>query len=232
MAVFSCALMGQYGNNIKTWSKLLEARNGDTMDWERLEEKVLACANLFWGGSIHAVREVRGLQSMWNSAPFGRLVCSIKRGISSFEDYETAFASLVEIHTAVPGCLGIYHRKLAMDHLVASGLLPKRHVSCFPVIPTGDTTQGLRTVYASTTASPEELQRMLLELFTRLRRDRALRSNDWTGSIGAALCWQKHFYDWIGQSRYDYTTDISEVELATLGFLGIAVPGLTDGRAY
>ena len=186
------------------------------------------------GDSNHAVREVRGLQSMWNSAPFGRLVCSIKRGISSFEDYETAFASLVEIHTAVPGCLGIYHRKLAMDHLVASGLLPKRHVSCFPVVPTGDTAQGLRTVYASTTASPEELQRMLLELFTRLRRDRALRSNDWTGSIGAALCWQKRDLtnSVSGQSRYDYTTDASEFELATLRLLGIAVPGLTDGKAY
>ena len=143
------------------------------------------------GDSNYAVREVRGLQSMWNSSPFGRLVSSIKRGISSFEDYETAFASLVEIHTAVPGCLGIYHRKLTMDHLVESGLLPKRYVSRFPVAPTGGTAQGLRTVYASTTANPEELQRMLLELFTRLRKDRALQANDWIGSISAALCCQK-----------------------------------------
>ena len=76
------------------------------------------------------------------------------------------------------------------------------------------------------------LIKMLLELFTRLRRDRAITANDWPGSVGAALCWQKRTatVTRAGVSRYDFTTDTSELELAVLKRLGIPVPGRQRSR--
>ena len=45
--LFACVLAGHYGNNLESWSKLLEANTGDDMDWTLLEGKVLECQTLF-----------------------------------------------------------------------------------------------------------------------------------------------------------------------------------------
>ena len=47
LAVFSCCVMGQYGNNLQSWSKLLEAREGGHILWDALENNILECKDLF-----------------------------------------------------------------------------------------------------------------------------------------------------------------------------------------
>ena len=176
----------------------------------------------------HATPEIRGLRAMWSSKHFGKAVLRMELGVHTFVDYEHVLASFRMLQDEVPGCLGEYHLKMAMDHMVISGLLPKACVSSFPVAATGGTAAGLRGIYKTSEKRPDRLSDMLLELFTRLRRDKALTANDWPGSIGAALCWQRQDATEMsaGASRYDYTTKTSEIELATLHYLGIPVPGM------
>jgi len=250
MAVFTCCLAGHYGNNLQTWSRLLEARDGDHVDWDTLEQKVLDCKDLFaktkasYGlhsrncmpgrgfpkaasDATHAVSEVRGLRNMYSSQHFVAVCTQIQRGIKSFADYKVVFEHMEKLGDDSPGCLGGYHMKMAMDHMQYSGMLPPRWVMRWPVAPKSGTALGLHRLFGTETNNPQALQTMLVELYVRLRRDRALKSKDTLGSIGAVLCWQKRTdtETAAGVSRYDYTTDTSELELATLRRLHIAVPG-------
>ena len=116
---------------------------------------------------------------------------------------------------------------MVMDHMVVRGLLPKACVPVWPVAPTGGATKGLRRIYKTTEKRQAKLRIILLELSASLRRDTALRASNWPASVGAALCWQKRDATETspGASRYDYTTETSEVELTTLHRLEIAVSG-------
>ena len=255
LAVFSCCVLGQYGNNLQTWSKLLEAREHGEIRWCMLSTKILECASLFAKSKAskglhsrnclpgrgfdkdpddtdHAGREVRGSLSMWSSSHFEKAVSQMAVGVHTFSDYMYVLNEFEHLQKEVPGCLGEYHLKLAMDHMVLSGLLPKASVTVWPVAPTGGTAKGLRRIYKTDEKRPAVLRKMLLELFTRLRRDRAITANDWPGSVGAALCWQKRTatVTRAGVSRYDFTTDTSELELAVLKRLGIPVPGRQRSR--
>ena len=40
-----------------------------------------------------------------------------RRGITCFSDYEAVLTSFRGLQAEVPGCLGEYHLKLAMDHM-------------------------------------------------------------------------------------------------------------------
>ena len=250
LAVFSCALMGHYGNNLQTWSVLLQARSGGSMDWKIFRNKVAECKVLFaksqLGKGLHSrncmpghafhrnagdadytVSETRGFRSMWQSSHFDVAASLIGLGIRSFADYKRVLSCFRALQVEVPGCLGEYHLKMALDHMVISGMLEKRFVSEWPVAPRSGTADGLRRIHACRTQSPAALREMLAELLVRLRRGRALCSSCWLGSIGAALCWQKRDRGSDGtQQRYDYTAGTSELELAVLDRLGIPIPTL------
>ena len=253
MAVYSCCLMGQYGNNLRTWSKLLEARSKDKIDWKAMHAKIEECKRLFAnskngrglhsrncmpghpferrdGDATYVTSEVRGLRALWRSSHLTSIASRVQSGITCFAEYEEALGSFRKLQGDIVGCLGEYHLKVALDHLVAADLCPRRHVSVWPVSPSGGTAKGLRLIFGSKTANPETLRVTLMELFARLRRDRALSANDWPGSIGAALCWQKRdsVASIAGDTRYEYTTSTSEMELGTLRRLNIVVPGLYD----
>ena len=102
LAVFSCCVMGQYGNNLQTWSLLLGARDHGEISWDAFPDKIRECRSLFAqskGGQglhsrncmpgrgfdqkeedvDHVSREVRGLQSMWSSY-FAKVVSQIHGG--------------------------------------------------------------------------------------------------------------------------------------------------------
>lgn len=112
----------------------------------------------------HAAREVRGWRSLWTCAHLDSVVATIQRGITSFSDYEAVLKSFRALQAELPGFLGEYHLKLAMDHMVATRLLPPRWVSEWPVSPSAGTASGLRRLFRSTTRNPQVLRKMLSEL--------------------------------------------------------------------
>ena len=117
-----------------------------------------------------------------------------------------------------------------MDHLAYSTMLPHRWISRWPVAPGSGTAKGLERLHGCPrpVSDPKTLETMLVEFYCRLRRGKVLAAKDFLGSVGASLCWQKRANGSAasGSTRYDYTTETSELELARLRSLGIAVPGL------
>ena len=108
--------------------------------------------------------------------------------------------------------------------MVHAKLLPLSTVSKWPVA--AGTARGLRRLYKSKTTNTATLRSMLIDLYCRLRSDGVLATSDWLGTVGAALCWKARMQKKQGKrgSRYDYTTQTSELDLEGLHKLGIQVP--------
>ena len=155
-------------------------------------------------------------------------------GIGSFDDFEVVLCALEDLSREVKGSLGHYHLKMAMDHLAYSTMLPHRWISRWPVAPGPGTAKGLERLHGCPrpVSDPKTLETMLVEFYCRLRRDKVLAAKDFLGSVGASLCWQIRASGGAasGSTRYDYTTETSELELARLRSLGSQASSVVEQR--
>ena len=90
---------------------------------------------------------VEGFQAIYRHPKFSKACTKIEAGIASHADYNEIYGYFEAINADVPGAYPKYHFKLALDHLVESGFIPRAYVCKWPVAPTGGTAKGLRSLF-------------------------------------------------------------------------------------
>ena len=70
---------------------------------------------------------------MYEHDNFVKLVGLLDDGVDSFDAFDEVCACMRAVNASVRGCFPPCRMKMTLEHLIASGLIPPRHVSQWPV---------------------------------------------------------------------------------------------------
>ena len=117
-------------------------------------------------------------------------------GLATTERYEEFLVALEALATDVPGCFGVYRRKLFLDVLLSVGVLMPKVITRFPVAPNAGTQLSLAKIYGvrAKVHHNEAKWSSLLNHFWHqfIAKSGAYTSRDSKGTLSMMLCgWRR-----------------------------------------
>jgi len=178
---------------------------GRVVDFRKMEVSLKACKRLGYafhrartlgGGALKVKGVAKGIptiiaafRKLYKDPKFDAIAKQLRTGIETLDEYRQFYADVEKLRASIPGLLGTYRFKNALDVLVSAKWIKVKALCKWPVDSQSGTADGLRRVYKTKTTSQKELETMLSELVHRLRCQGY--HHDHHGTIGMALCWDK-----------------------------------------
>ena len=106
-------------------------------------------------------------RQLYNSKHFNAIVKQLRLPIQTHHHFQAFYEEAEKLRASIPGILGTYRFKNALDVLVAGEWIQLKAICKWPVDPNSGTAVGLRHVYSTKTTSQKQLETMLSELVHR-----------------------------------------------------------------